>query len=60
VEQDWERRFEDERDRRYSELRSLDRETMNLATTQELYQVSSNLAQNELRTVLGAIRDAAR
>ena len=38
----------------------LDRETMNLAKTQEMYQLSSNLAQNELRTVLGAIRDAAR
>lgn len=38
----------------------LDRETMNLATTQETYQLASNLAQSELRLVLGAIRDAAR
>jgi flagellar basal-body rod protein FlgB len=38
----------------------LDRETMNLAKTQEMYQLSSNFAQNELRTVLGAIRDAAK
>jgi len=38
----------------------LDRETLNLAKTQEIYQLSSNLAQNELRTVLGAIRDAAK
>jgi flagellar basal-body rod protein FlgB len=38
----------------------LDRETMNLAKSQEIYQLSSNFAQNELRTVLGAIRDAAR
>jgi len=38
----------------------LDRETMNLAKTQEIYQLSSNLAQNELRTVLGAIRDAGK
>ena len=38
----------------------LDRETMNLAKTQETYQFASNLAQSELRTVLGAIRDAAK
>lgn len=38
----------------------LDRETLNLAKTQETFQLSSNLAQNELRTVLGAIRDAAK
>jgi flagellar basal-body rod protein FlgB len=38
----------------------LDRETMNLATTQETYQFASNLAQSELRLVLGAIRDAAK
>lgn len=38
----------------------LDRETMNLASTMETYQFASNLAQGELRTVLGAIRDAAR
>jgi flagellar basal-body rod protein FlgB len=38
----------------------LDRETMNLAKTQSIYQVSSNLAQTELKLVLGAIRDAAK
>ena len=38
----------------------LDRETMNLAKTQEIYQFSSNLAQNEVRLTLGAIRDAAK
>ena len=38
----------------------LDRETMNLAKTQQYYQLSSNLAQTELRTVLGAIRDAGK
>jgi flagellar basal-body rod protein FlgB len=38
----------------------LDRETNNLAKTQEIYQLSSNLAQTQLRLVLGAIRDAAR
>ena len=38
----------------------LDRETMNLAKTQEIYQLSSNLAQNELKLVLGAISAAGR
>ena len=38
----------------------LDRETMNLAKTQEIYQLSSNFAQLELRKVLGAIRDGAK
>ena len=37
----------------------LDRETMNLAKTQNIYQLSSSLAQTELKKVLGAIRDAA-
>ena len=37
----------------------LDRETMNLAKTQQIYQLSSNFAQTELKKVLGAIRDAA-
>jgi len=38
----------------------LDRETMNLAKTQSIYQLSSNLAQVELKLVLGAIRDATK
>jgi flagellar basal-body rod protein FlgB len=38
----------------------LDRETANLAKTMATYTLASNLAQNELRTVLGAIRDAAK
>ena len=38
----------------------LDRETMNLAKTQSMYQVSSNLAQTELKLVLGAVRDATK
>ena len=38
----------------------LDRETMNLASTQNIYSLSSNLAQNELKLVLGAIRDATK
>lgn len=38
----------------------LDRETMNLAKTMAIYTLSSNFAQGELRTVLGAIRDAAK
>ena len=39
---------------------SLDQQTMLLAKTQNLYQLSSNFAQVELRRVLGAIRDAAK
>jgi flagellar basal-body rod protein FlgB len=39
---------------------NLDQQTMLLAKTQNIYQLSSNFAQNELRTVLGAIRDAAK
>ncbi|BDU77481.1 flagellar basal body rod protein FlgB [Mesoterricola sediminis] len=38
----------------------LDRETAALAKTQQIYQFTSNLAQTELRLVLGAIRDAAK
>lgn len=38
----------------------LDRETVALAKTQANYQFASNLAQTELRLVLGAIRDAAK
>lgn len=37
---------------------SLDKQTMNLATTQNLYQMSSMFAQTELRRLLGAIRDS--
>jgi flagellar basal-body rod protein FlgB len=39
---------------------SLDQQTMALAKTQEIYQLSSNFAQLELRRVLGAIRDGAK
>ena len=39
---------------------SLDQQTMLLSKTQELYQLSSNFAQAELRKVLGAIRDGAK
>ena len=39
---------------------SLDQQTMALAKTQNLYQLSSNFAQAELRRVLGAIRDGAK
>jgi flagellar basal-body rod protein FlgB len=39
---------------------SLDQQTMILSKTQELYQLSSNFAQAELRKVLGAIRDGAK
>jgi flagellar basal-body rod protein FlgB len=39
---------------------NLDQQTMLLARTQEMYQLSSNLAQVELRKVLGAIRDGAK
>jgi flagellar basal-body rod protein FlgB len=38
----------------------LDRETMNLAKTMSIYTLASNLAQGELKLVLGAIRDAAK
>jgi flagellar basal-body rod protein FlgB len=38
----------------------LDRETMNLAKTMSIYTLSSNLAQGELKLVLGAIRDATK
>lgn len=38
----------------------LDRENMNLTQTQTIFTVSSNLAQTELKLVLGAIRDAAK
>ncbi len=36
---------------------NLDQQTMLLAKTQNIYQLSSNFAQVELRRVLGAIRD---
>jgi flagellar basal-body rod protein FlgB len=39
---------------------NLDQQTMLLAKTQNLYQLSSNFAQLELRRVLGAIRDGAK
>ena len=39
---------------------SLDQQTQALANTQEIYQLSSNFAQAELRRVLGAIRDGAK
>lgn len=39
---------------------NLDRETMNLAKTQATYQLSSSIAQSELRRLLGAIRDGAK
>jgi flagellar basal-body rod protein FlgB len=39
---------------------NLDQQTMLLARTQEMYQLSSNFAQLELRKVLGAIRDGAK
>ncbi len=39
---------------------SLDQQTMNLAKTQQMYQLSSSFAQVELRRVLGAIRDGAK
>jgi flagellar basal body rod protein FlgB len=39
---------------------NLDQQTMLLAKTQEIYQLSSNFAQAELRRVLGAIRDGAK
>jgi flagellar basal-body rod protein FlgB len=38
----------------------LDRENMLLNQTQNVYTLSSNLAQGELRLVLGAIRDAEK
>ncbi|BDU73626.1 flagellar basal body rod protein FlgB [Mesoterricola silvestris] len=38
----------------------LDRENMLLTQTQSVFTLSSNLAQGELRLVLGAIRDAAK
>ena len=39
---------------------SLDQQTQALANTQEIYQLSSNFAQVELRRLLGAIRDGAK
>lgn len=39
---------------------NLDQQTMLLAKTQNLYQLSSNFAQLELRRVLGAVRDAGK
>jgi flagellar basal-body rod protein FlgB len=39
---------------------NLDQQTMLLAKTQNLYQLSSSFAQVELRRVLGAIRDGAK
>jgi flagellar basal-body rod protein FlgB len=39
---------------------NLDQQTMLLAKTQNLYQLSSGFAQVELRRVLGAIRDGAK
>jgi flagellar basal-body rod protein FlgB len=39
---------------------NLDRETMNLAKTQATYQLSAQLAQAELKRLLGAIRDGAK
>ena len=38
----------------------LDRENMLLNQTQTIFTMSSNLAQGELKLVLGAIRDAAK
>ncbi|NTV73941.1 MAG: flagellar basal body rod protein FlgB [Holophaga sp.] len=38
----------------------LDRENMLLNQTQTIFTLSSNLAQGELKLVLGAIRDAAK
>ncbi len=38
----------------------LDRENMLLSKAQTVYTLSSNLAQGELKLVLGAIRDAAK
>jgi flagellar basal-body rod protein FlgB len=39
---------------------NLDRETMNLAKTQATYQLSAQLAQAELKRLVGAIREAAK
>jgi len=39
---------------------NLDQQTMELAKTQNIYQMASNFAQAELRRVLGAIRDGAK
>jgi flagellar basal-body rod protein FlgB len=39
---------------------NLDRETMNLAKTQGTYQISSSIAQSEIRRLLAAIRDGAK
>jgi flagellar basal-body rod protein FlgB len=39
---------------------NLDRETMNLAKTQATYQLSAQLAQAEIKRLLGAIRDGAK
>ena len=39
---------------------SLDRETMNLAKTQAAYQLSAEIAQAELKRLVGAIREGAK
>ena len=39
---------------------SLDRETMNLAKTQANYQLSAQIAQAELKRLIGAIREGAK
>jgi flagellar basal-body rod protein FlgB len=39
---------------------NLDRETMNLAKTQATYQLSAQIAQAEIKRLLGAIRDGAK
>ena len=39
---------------------SLDRETMNLAKTQATYQLGAQIAQAELKRLVGAIREAAK
>jgi flagellar basal-body rod protein FlgB len=39
---------------------NLDQQTMNLAKAQNVYVLSSNFAQAELRRLLGAIRDGAK
>lgn len=60
MEQDWERRFEDERDRRYSELRALDRETMNLISldvTALREQIGAKLARTDYEREHGALID---
>jgi flagellar basal-body rod protein FlgB len=39
---------------------SLDRETMNLASTQATYQIAAQIAQAELKRLSGAIQSAAK